>query len=109
MNPLQLIGDRDTVLALSLGGIPGEVATDAGAARAALERHRQEIAGAGGMARQPSLLLITSGVARLIRDLLAELILDPEAPLILEIPGFGEAGGEAGAEKFVRRVLGLSS
>jgi vacuolar-type H+-ATPase subunit F/Vma7 len=107
MVPIQIIGDADTVLAFDLGGIPGQVAETAEAAYAAVESVVSDLRHNGGLGRRPALLLVTHGVAGRVRDELDRLILDPNAPLVLEIPGAGEPLGESPVERFVERVLGI--
>ena len=107
MNPIQVVGDADTVLAFALGGVPGQVASTAPEAHAAVAAVVNQVRGEGGPARSPALVLVTQRVAHLIREYLNEVILDPSAPLVLEIPGFADAGGERPLERFVERVLGV--
>ncbi len=107
MSPIQVVGDADTVLAFALGGVPGQVAGGARDAHAAVEAVVNQVREAGGPARCPAVVLVTQRVARLIRAYLNQLILDPSAPLLLEIPGFAEANGERPLEHFVERVLGV--
>jgi vacuolar-type H+-ATPase subunit F/Vma7 len=105
MSPLHVIGDRDTVLAFALGGIPGDVVETPREARHAVEAVAMpEPDGAQGS--QPTLLLITQETARGIRDVLDRLLVDQDAPLVLEIPGFAEPAGESEAGSFVKRILG---
>jgi len=107
MKPIQVVGDRDTVLTFQLGGIPGQIAHTAADARAAITTAITAVRGGGGLGRAPALLLVTHGTAEGIRDFLDGVILDPAAPLILEIPGAGEPMGERPVEAFVERVLGM--
>ncbi len=107
MNPIQVVGDADTVLAFALGGIPGQIAGNASEAHAALETIVNEVRTEGGPVRSPALVLVTQRVAHLIREYLNEVGLDPSAPLVLEIPGFADGGGERPLERFVERVLGV--
>ncbi|HSP96581.1 MAG TPA: V-type ATP synthase subunit F [Candidatus Dormibacteraeota bacterium] len=107
MTPIRVLGDRDTVLAFQLGGVPGQVVQTAAEARAALDAAVAEVHREGGPARRPVLLLVTHGTAERIREDLDRAMLDPAGPLVLEIPGLGEATGERPVERFVERVLGL--
>ena len=107
MKPLQIVGDRDTVLAFALGGIPGRTAETAAEALAAVQAVVDAVRREGGPVRAPALVLVTYRTAALIRDYLSELILDPNAPLVLEIAGFGEPPGERLAQRSVERVLGI--
>jgi vacuolar-type H+-ATPase subunit F/Vma7 len=108
MTAVQLIGDADTVLAFALGGVSGQVTQTADEAQAAVAAVVQQLRKAGGLLQHPTLLLITHGAAAMIRGYLNELTLDPAAPVVLEIPGFGEPLGESPLAGFVRRVLGVS-
>jgi vacuolar-type H+-ATPase subunit F/Vma7 len=107
MTPIQIIGDETTVLAFAVGGIPGRVVHTADEARAAIEALISEVRQAGGPARHPALLLLTHGTAERIRAYLDAVILDASAPLVLEIPGFGEPPGKSPLAGFVERVLGM--
>jgi vacuolar-type H+-ATPase subunit F/Vma7 len=103
MTPLTIIGDRETVLAFRLGGVPGQVVETPAEARAAVAAaHRERRPG-----DPPALVVVTRGTAEHIRDYLDGVMLDPAAPLVLEIPGFGEPAGERPVERFVERVLGI--
>ena len=107
MTPISVIGDRDTVLAFQLGGVPGQVVQTAEEARAAIDAAVAAMQHDGGPARHPLLLLVTGGAAARIRADLDRVMLDPAGPLVLEIPGFGEPMGERPVERFVERVLGI--
>lgn len=106
MNPVSIVGDSRTVLAFALGGVPGRAAGTAAQTRAALEAAVAEARTAAPGARA-ALLLVTRGAANFVREELDLLTLDPTAPLIVEIPGFGEPAGESRVERFVERVLGV--
>lgn len=107
MNPVQVIGDCDTVLAFALGGIPGRIARNAAEALAAVRAVVDEVRRGGGPVRAPALILVTYRTAALIDDYLSEIVLDAGGPLVLEIPGFGEPPGTRPAQRFVERVLGI--
>jgi vacuolar-type H+-ATPase subunit F/Vma7 len=107
MNPVRLIADPDTVLAFALGGIQGRVATTAAEAVAAVQALVDEVQREGGPQRAPVLILVSARVAALIRDYLSDLVLDTSAPLVLEIPGFGEPAGESRSQRRIKRVLGI--
>lgn len=104
---MTVVGDRDTVLAFQLGGVPGQVVHTAEEARAAVAATVAALRRDGGPARQPPLLLVTRGTAERIREYLDRVMLDPAGPLVLEVPGFGEPTGERPVERFVERVLGI--
>jgi vacuolar-type H+-ATPase subunit F/Vma7 len=101
MTPVEVLGDRDTVLAFQLGGVPGQVVDTAQEARAAVVAavHR-----GGGPAQQP---VLTHGTAERIRGYLDDVMVDRGGPLILEIPGLGEPTGGSPVGRFVERVLGV--
>jgi vacuolar-type H+-ATPase subunit F/Vma7 len=107
MTPIEVVGDRDTVLAFQLGGVPGRIVETAEEARAAVAAAVAAVHRDGGPARRPVLLLVTRGTAEPIREYLDRVILDRAGPLVLEIPGFGEPAGERPVERFVERVLGM--
>lgn len=106
MNSIHVIGDRETVLAFALGGIPGDVVRDAYEARAALQPIVAAVHQAGGPRHAPALVLVTHSVANWIRTEIEHLILDAKGPFILMIPGFHEHEDELGTDQFVERVLG---
>jgi vacuolar-type H+-ATPase subunit F/Vma7 len=106
MKPVHVIGDADTVLTFALGGVPGEIVHSAADARAAVEAVVAAVRGAGGPVKQPTLLLVTTATAERIRDYLDAVVLDANAPLILEFTGFGDAPAESRIERFVGRILG---
>ena len=107
MNPVQVVGDAETVVAFALGGVTGRVARTAQEARAALEAIVQQVRAAGGPVRGPALVLMTQQAARLIREYLDHVSLDPGGPLVLEIPGFAEPIGGRPLQRFVERALGV--
>ena len=107
MNSLQVIGDADTVLAFALGGVAGTVVHTAEEARAAVGAVVTTVRHAGGPVRQPALLLVTYGTAARIRDYLDGVSLDPNGPLILEIPGVGDPPARGRVDSVVERVLGV--
>jgi vacuolar-type H+-ATPase subunit F/Vma7 len=107
MIPVRVIGDADTVLAFGLGGVPGRVVRSAEEAHAAVEDVVTAVRRAGGPVQHPTLLLVTTATAQRIRDYLDAVMLDANAPLILEITGFGEKPSESPVERFVERVLGV--
>jgi vacuolar-type H+-ATPase subunit F/Vma7 len=107
MTPIQVIGDPDTVLAFALGGVEGQVARTATEARAAVQAVVDAVRRNGGPGRSPRLVLVTHHTAALLPAYLAAVMLDASAPLVLEIPGFGEPPGERPLQRFVERVLGI--
>jgi vacuolar-type H+-ATPase subunit F/Vma7 len=107
MTPVTVVGDRDTVLAFGLGGVPGRIVQTATEARAAIAAVVDALHRDGGPAGRPTLVLVTCGVAERVRAYLDEVMLDPAGPIVLEVPGFGEAAGGRPVERFVERVLGV--
>jgi len=107
MNPVQVIGDADTVLAFALGSVPGHVVDTAAGARAAVDAVVRDVHHGGGPAQAPALILITHAAARLVRPHLDAVMLDPHGPLVLEIPGLGEPRRTPSVQRFVERVLSL--
>ncbi len=93
MSSLHVIGDADTVLAFALGGIPGEVAETAAEVGAAVDAAVGALQAHGGPLRAPMLLLITRTAAEQIRAQLERIVIDPRAPLVVEIPGANDAPG----------------
>ena len=109
MNAVQVVGDRDTVLAFALGGIPGRVVHTPAEALAAVRAVVDAVEHDGGPQRAPTLILVTHRAAAMIDEYLSEIVLDARAPLVLEIPGFGEAPEARRTQRFVERVLGIHS
>ena len=104
--PLQVLGDADTVLAFALGGVPGSVIETAEAAHAAIDAVTEAMHGEGGSVARPVLLLVTQRTAASIPERIERAVLDVAGPLILEIPGVGEAAGDGSGQRLLRRVLG---
>lgn len=108
MTSLRILGDRETVLAFALGGVPGRVVRTREETHAALADLVRELRAADATAaREPVLLLITRGAAEHARAEVDRLTLDAAGPLVLEIPGFTEPLGENPVQRFVGRVLGV--
>ena len=107
MTPIEVLGDRETVLAFQLGGVPGRVVQSAEETRAALDAAVAAARGGGGAEHRFALLLVTHGAAERVRADLDRVILDPTGPLVIEIPGLGETAGQRPVERFVERVLGM--
>jgi vacuolar-type H+-ATPase subunit F/Vma7 len=93
MDPIQVIGDRDTVLAFALGAVPGHVVDTADEARAAVDTVAGAVRARGGPLRLPVLLLITRTAADRIRAHIERVRLDPGGPLVVEIPSAADASG----------------
>jgi vacuolar-type H+-ATPase subunit F/Vma7 len=107
MTAIEVLGDRETVLAFRLGGVPGRIVRSAEEARAALDAAVAAARQGGGPGRRFALLLVTRGAAERIRADLDRALLDPTGPLVIEIPGLGEPAGQRPVERFVERVLGM--
>ena len=90
MHSIQVIGDAETVLAFALGGVPGQVAKTGEEARAAIDTAVERVQAGGGPAQVPLLLIITRATAAHVRTTLDRLMIDPGAPLVVEIPGAPE-------------------
>ncbi len=106
--PIEVVGDRETVLAFALGGVPGRVVLAAAEAPAVVEAaiaaaRDRAAADASHPAR---ILLVTSSVAAGTRDVIDRATLDPNAPLVLEIPGFADRPAKSRVGHFLERVLG---
>jgi vacuolar-type H+-ATPase subunit F/Vma7 len=106
MTGIHVIADAETVLAFALGGVPGSVVTTAAEVRAALAAAAAAVRARGRDGRRPLLLLISRRMAALANAEVHALTLDPTAPLVLVIAGYGEPGGEV-ADDFVQRALGM--
>ena len=107
MTSIEVLGDRDTVLAFRLGGVRGRAVETADEARAAMDAAVAAVQREGGFVRRPMLLLVTHGVAERVREYLHQFMLDPAGPLVIEIPGLGESTTKRPVEDFVARVLGV--
>lgn len=108
MTSLRVLGDRETVLAFRLGGVPGRVVRTREETLSALAEVVRELGAANATsAREPVLVVITSGAAAPARAEVDRLALDEAGPLVLEIPGFAEPLGENPIQRFVGRVLGV--
>ena len=103
---IQVIGDADTVLCFSLGGIAGVAVSGADEARTALDSAAGVVRSGGGAVRCPMLLLVTRDVAALIRPDLDRVVLDPAGPMIVEIPAVGAVEDRGSVGRFVERLLG---
>jgi vacuolar-type H+-ATPase subunit F/Vma7 len=97
------IGDEDTVRGFRLAGVPGEVASTAGEAAAALARAR----------RRPdcALLVVTEQASVLLGPALAALRAARDGPAVVEIPGPGGAQAATpgdGVARLVRSIAGAA-
>lgn len=94
---IRVIADRDTTLAFALAGIAGHTVRDA-AEVAAIFR---ELAG-----QQVGLVLITEKLAEACRQLLDDLRMTADAPLILAIPDLsGPVETKRGATEQIMNML----
>jgi vacuolar-type H+-ATPase subunit F/Vma7 len=106
MSSVRVIGDRETVLAFALGGIPGTVVHTPEETRAALESVVAALRNEGGQQAAPILVCVTYAAASAVRAHLDALALDPNAPLVLEIPGFGGPDAVDPITRLVGAALG---
>jgi vacuolar-type H+-ATPase subunit F/Vma7 len=107
MSAIEIIGDRETVLAFGLGGVPGHVVASSDEARAALDALVRAYRGADRTRRDVTLVLVTQRAADGMRDVLNRLVFDAQGPLVLEVPGFGDPRHDDPLARFVDRVLGV--
>jgi len=96
-----VLGSAEMTAAFAMGGMDGRAVRDRAGLRAELEkcRRREEI----------GILVIEEKLARLEQDEIDRLKLDPQAPLIVEVPGFeGPLPERQTPLDVVRRALGIS-
>lgn len=95
-----VLGSEEVVTALALAGLPGRAVSGAGGLQAALEDPM--------LLEGVRLLVVEEGVAALDRAAFDRRKLDPEGPLIVEIPGIGGPSSERRtALEMVRHALGI--
>ncbi|HVM96278.1 MAG TPA: V-type ATP synthase subunit F [Candidatus Acidoferrales bacterium] len=105
MSDIAVIGDRDTVIAFQLGGIDGYVVDDAESARRAVAQACDVARRTEDATARTKLLLVTHHVVSLIREGFDADELESSMPMVLEIPGFAEPGGQRPLQKLLARVL----
>ena len=94
-----VIGDQDTVLGFSLVGVPGMQATNETEAKSAWDRALADKAN--------GIIIITSGVADLIRPVVDKYLFTSTFPLVVEIPSDGEGKGRD-LRELVNEAIGVS-
>lgn len=72
-----VLGDADTVLVYALAGLKGQAVTSQADVPALLEGLSRETAG---------LVLITEALAQNNQEVIGRMMMDPEKPIIVEIP-----------------------
>lgn len=95
-----VIGDEDAVLGFGMVGVPGRVATDLATAEAVF----REAVGDS----ENGIIIVTSGTADLIRDLVDQYVFSRAMPLVVEIPDrSGRAEGRTGIREMVNQAIGI--
>ncbi|TAK32737.1 MAG: hypothetical protein EPO21_14710 [Chloroflexota bacterium] len=99
MARIYVLGNADAVLGFSLVGIEGHATIDPADAAA----HLEELRWAGDV----GLILVTEEVADLLRSQIAELLADPSAPLVLEVPDPGSVPELGKLADALKRAMGI--
>ncbi|MFO7984165.1 MAG: V-type ATP synthase subunit F [Desulfuromonadales bacterium] len=95
-----VLGSEEMVAAFAMGGMSGRTVSDRRSARDALNLDFS--------ADKIRMLVIEEQVAEMARERVEELKLDPEAPLIVEVPGVtGPLEERRTPLEMVRRALGI--
>jgi V/A-type H+-transporting ATPase subunit F len=95
-----LIGDEDAVLGFGIVGVQGIVALDAQQARQAFHDLLED--------KDVSIIIMTEGVAHMIRDLVDQYQLTVSFPLIVEIPDRrGPKKDGPGIKEMVNAAIGI--
>ncbi|MBI3785176.1 MAG: V-type ATP synthase subunit F [Deltaproteobacteria bacterium] len=105
MGDIAVIGDSNTVLAFQLGGVEGYVVSTAEDARRAFQEVYEGARGGKDEPGATKLLLVTQQVIDAAGDLLDAGRSDTSAPMVLEIPGFGEHVEQRPLQRLLVRVL----
>lgn len=94
------IGDKDTVLGITIAGGNGAVAESADAAASALDAalERDDLA----------LILVTRDVAEPMRERMNRLRMTSLHPIVMEIPGKSLQPSRRSLDELVKRAIGLS-
>jgi vacuolar-type H+-ATPase subunit F/Vma7 len=95
-----VLGNENSVLGLALVGIGGHVVRTA----AQLERELNACLADEGLGA----LLITSDVAALSRARVDAAKIESTTPLVVEVPGQGEASAMPSLREFVQKAVGIS-
>jgi V/A-type H+-transporting ATPase subunit F len=94
------VADEDTVRGFALAGVEGEAVASAAEARAAIARAARRA--------NLGLLIVTQPVAADARDLVDEIRITRDQPLIVEIPGpEGPMPGRKTLRQFVQEAVGI--
>jgi V/A-type H+/Na+-transporting ATPase subunit F len=95
-----IIGDEDTVLGFGIVGVSGRVAGNADEAKRAFEATLAE--------NDTSIVIITEGVADMIRSMVDAYLFTERFPLIVEIPDrHGPKEGRPGIKEMVNGAIGI--
>ncbi len=95
------VGDRDTAAGFRLAGVEAAVAETPEEARSAVKEMTAH--------HDCGILVITEGVAEMIRPEVERLRSERERPLIVEIPGpGGPLAGRRSLRQFVQEAVGMS-
>jgi len=98
---LFVLASAEVVAAFALGGLPGQAVSSRRDALAAMKKARER--------RNLRLLVIEESTAGSVRDEIDRWKLDPRAPLVVEVPGFGgPAEGRPNVLAMIRHALGIS-
>ena len=95
-----VIGNENCVLGLSMVGISGQVVRTAEETRDAVRACMAD--------KTIALLLVTSDVADLARDLVDKTRVESLTPLLVEIPGEGQEGASVSLKDFVQGAIGIN-
>jgi len=98
---IYVLGSQEVVAALALAGLPGREIVGKAALHAALA--------APEVSASARILVIEEDISRLDRGEIDRMKLDPEGPLVVEIPGIrGPAGERRTPLDLVRQALGIN-
>lgn len=95
-----VIGDQDTVLGFSLVGVSGLQATTPAEAKAAWENALRD--------KENGIIIITEGVADMIRSTVDRYLFSESFPLVVEIPAAGKEGTGRDLRELVNQAIGVS-
>ena len=95
-----IIGDEDAVLGFGIVGVTGAVAGNADEARKAFKAQLEN--------KEVSIIIMTEGVADMIRPLVDQYLLTESFPLIVEIPDRrGTRPNRPGIKEMVNAAIGI--
>jgi len=95
-----VIGNENAVLGLALMGVEGKVVTSA--------REVDEALATALADKSIGILLITSEAATMARERVDALKVGSFTPLVVEVPGQGQAATYRSFREFVQRVVGVN-